>query len=272
MLQLQVCSAELPAPIEVSAPVLAVAELSGEMFFHWQLELLPRLGRIWARAVEQWPNLRLWHNGGDQPYVREALMRLGIAPDRLVGDAAHLQAELLLVPSHASWFGTPAQANLRWLKQFWLDAPPSPLSAPRHSLSWLGRWSAQRRPVLAESQWCSQITQAGGSLQPAGAVQHQLAWVQAGSTFLAPHGAAMAQLWAAPRGSRVIELVNPAYQPAYFASVIEACQLQHRRWQAAPTPLPLQEWLYEGPLAFPIDLRPGASEAADQLAALLADR
>jgi hypothetical protein len=32
---------------------------------------------------------------------------------------------------------------------------------------------------------------------------------------------------------------------------------------AAPTPFPLQELLYEGPLAFPIDLTPGLSPAAE---------
>ena len=39
----------------IDGPVLAVAELSGEMFFHWQLELLPRLGRVVAFALKPGP-------------------------------------------------------------------------------------------------------------------------------------------------------------------------------------------------------------------------
>ena len=80
----------------------------------------------------------------------------------------------------------------------------------------------------------------------------------------------MANLLAAAKGSKVIELVNPAYKPEYFRGVINRRGLQHRRLEAAATPLPLQEWLYEGPLVFPIDLRSGGSEAAEAIASLVA--
>ena len=94
-------------------------------------------------------------------------------------------------------------------------------------------------------------------------------FMAAASLVIAPHGAGMANLLAAQSGTTVLELVNPAYQPHYFQSLMQHRGLQHRRLNAAATPLPLQEWLYEGPLMCPIDLRPGASEAAEALAALL---
>lgn len=52
--QLEAAVKELPSPVQVKGPVLAVGELSGEMFFHWQLELLPRLGRVLAFALKRW--------------------------------------------------------------------------------------------------------------------------------------------------------------------------------------------------------------------------
>ena len=79
--QLEAACQELPAPLHVDGPVLAVAELSGEMFFHWQLELLPRLGRV--LAFPSGPT-RDRHNGGRAAYVRDGLQRLGIAPERLL--------------------------------------------------------------------------------------------------------------------------------------------------------------------------------------------
>ena len=88
---------ELPPPPRVQGPVLAVAELSGEMYFHWQLELLPRLGRAWKTALQHWPNLRLWHNGGDTPYVKESLARLGISPEQQLSASDQIQASILLV-------------------------------------------------------------------------------------------------------------------------------------------------------------------------------
>lgn len=253
---------DLPPAQQARGPVLAVTELSAELFFHWQLELLPRLGRCWQAALQQWPDLRLWHNGGSPAYVRQALTRLGIEPERLLPACDHLQAELLLVPGFSSHFGRPATANLAWLEQFW---GLEPLNDFAHDTLWLGRGDSQRRPALAERHWQGQLGCAGLSFD---SVRQQLEQVSTAGTLIAPHGAAMANLLAARPDTEVIELVNPAYAPTYFAPLIRRRQLRHRRLRAAATPLPLQEWLYEGPGLFPIDLRPGASEAAEALAAL----
>lgn len=258
--QLRAAARELPPPQRVEGPVLAVAELSGEMFFHWQLELLPRLGRVWSNALARWPNLRLWHNGGTFPYVQESLARLGIPPQRWVPPCDHLQASLLVVPSFASAFGRPAAANLNWLEHFWPLEPARP-----NARLWLGRAGAVRRAVLGEADQCQRL---GTCLLEQGPIPEQLAQVARASTVIAPHGAAMANLIAASPGTEVLELVNPAYQPAYFEDLLERRQLRHRRLEAAVTPLPLQEWFYEGPLTFPIDLRSGASAAAEALASL----
>ena len=258
--QLEVAGSELPAPLHVDGPVLAVAELSGEMFFHWQLELLPRLGRVLAFALERWPTLRIWHNGGGAPYVRDGLQRLGIAPEQLLPACDHLQAEQLLVPSFASAFGRPSAANLDWMEQCW---DPAPAAEPTRRPVWLARPGAVRRSVLGEQQLIQEF-QAQALNQAS--VSEQLAQLATASTVIAPHGAAMANLLAATPETTVLELVNPAYQPSYFDGLIQRRQLRHQRLEAAATPLPLQEWLYEGPLSFPIDLRPGASAAAEALA------
>lgn len=264
--QLTAAARDLPPPLQVEGPVLAVAELSGEMFFHWQLELLPRLGRVLAFAMEHWPDLKIWHNGGCAPYVQQGLARLGVAPEQLLPACDHLQAQQLLVPSFASAFGRPSAANLAWLERFWALTPPRRTQAgPGSSLLWLARRAAVRRPVLAEGDWlrCLRIP----VLQQE-AIETQLQQVAVASTLVAPHGAALANLLAAAPGSRVIELVNPAYQPSYFNDLMQRRRLQHQRFEAAPTPLPLQEWLYEGPLAFPIDLHPARSPAAEVLTSL----
>ena len=264
--QLQAAAADLPAPVHVEGPVLAIAELSGEMFFHWQLELLPRLGRVWQAAINQWPNLRLWHNGGHQAHVQQGLERLGITQDQLLPASDHLEATELLVPSFASAFGRPAAANLSWLEQFW-GLGPAGASSPAHGADsvWLTRPGAVRRAVPGEQHHAEAI---GAQPLSSGPVLAQLQQLASASQVIAPHGAAMANLLAANAGTRVLELVNPAYQPSYFDDLIRRRHLQHQRLEAAPTPLPLQEWLFEGPLAFPIDLRPGASPAGEVLASL----
>ncbi|WP_413404371.1 MULTISPECIES: glycosyltransferase family 61 protein [unclassified Synechococcus] len=255
---LDAAAKQSPPPLQVEGPVLAVAELSGEMYFHWQLELLPRLGRIWKAAIERWPKLRLWHNGGESPYVKESLTRLGIPSERLLPSDDHLQANTLLVPSFAAYFGRPSTANMKWLEQFWAVA-----EQPEQSSLWLGRAGAVRRAVLEETQHRQKN---GVDLMKQGSVLNQLHQVARSNRVIAPHGAAMANLIAASPGTEILELVNPAYQPTYFNDLIKHRRLLHHRLEAAPTPLPLQELLYEGPLSFPIDLRRGASPAAEALA------
>ena len=243
---------QLPAPHHQGGAVLAVAELSGELFFHWSLEVLPRLGRCWHQLLRTWPDLKLWHNGGAAPWVGEALTRLGIGPERVI-DAQrwpHLRADLLLVPGFLSAFGCPSQQNLAWLERFW--ASPD---QPRRSPLLLARPRALRRAVLG---------------LPAGLEPWPPGSVATADGILAPHGAAMANLIAARSGTSLLELVNPSYQPPYFDPLIQRRGLQHRRLHGATTPWPLQELLYEGPLAFPIDLRPGCSPAAEALQPWLA--
>ena len=137
------------------------------------------------------------------------------------------------------------------------------------SACWLGREGAARRPVLGEEPWKDQLQRIGLQARTQGPIIEQLAQVFSAGIVLAPHGAGMANLIAAAPGSTVYEFVNPGYQPDYFSRIFERQGLHHLRFQAAATPLPLQEWLYEGPIAFPIDLQPGCSEAAEVLSGLL---
>ena len=269
--QLKAAESELALPKQLEGPVLAIAELSGEMFFHWQMELLPRLGRCWTTALAQWPNLRLWHNGGNAAYVHEGLKRLGISTERLVGPANHLQAGTLIVPSFGSPFGHPSSANLQWLEQFWCKPKPDTSNQSTTSRNsqklWLGRPHAVRRSVLNETIWSKRLSI---PLLELGTIEHQLNQIHHSQTLIAPHGAAMTHLLNARKGSHVVEIVNPAYQPSYFDGLIARRGLAHRRYEAKATPLPLQEWFYEGPLSYPIDLREGCSEAADLLASRVA--
>jgi len=201
--QLQAMVADLGAPVNVDGPVLAIAELSDELFFHWQLELLPRLGRVWQTAIRHWPDLRLWHNGGEHPYVRQGLERLGIPANRLMPATEHLQASALLVPDFAGAFGRPAAANLTWLEQFWAVEPArNERPTPGNGTVWLGRPGAVRRAVPGEQRYAEGV---GAQLLRAGPVSSQLQHLTSAGRLIAPHGAAMA---ASLRGVGVLALTG----------------------------------------------------------------
>ena len=251
--------------------VLAVADLSAETYFHWQLETLPRLGRAWRQLHPQLPDLRLWHNGGSAPWVAEGLARLGLAPHQVLSADRYpaIQADWLFVPEFAP-FGQPPPANLQWLEHFWLESvaspaehlgmqslrPGEPGTKVESPQLWLPRGLTARRPVIHAPRWPELQLQMAS-------VQAQLQQIASAKTILAPHGAAMANLLAARPGSLVVELVNPSYNPPYYLSLLHYRSCRHLLLPAARTPFPLAEVLYESPLTYPIDLTPGSSPAAE---------
>ena len=250
------------SPLQIDGPVLAVADLSAELYYHGHLELLPRLGRAWQRLQPLLPKLRLWHNGGSAPWLQDALIHLGVPPERLICAQRHphLQASQLLVPSHPSPFGLPGERSLRWLRAFWRP-PAEPADkgakAPAPTRLLLSRPPSQRRPVLQHNAWL-QMLSARGFSEPdtAAPVARQLQALQTCEQVVTAHGGAMANLLLLPAGSEVLELANPAYAPPYFASLLASGGLRHRRLIGAPTPPVLQQLLYAGPLEWPIDLPP----------------
>jgi hypothetical protein len=254
----QLAHAQPGDALQLRGPVLAVADLSAELHYHAQLELLPRLGRAWQTLAPQIPELHLWHNGGNAPGLQEALARLGVPPERLLCAQRHpqLQAEQLLVPGFPCAFGAPGPASLQWLREFWADAiaalPANP--APRHRGLLLTRPLEQRRPLLQHKTWEQALQGQGFAQLSTGPVASQLQAVQNCEQVVAVHGGAMVNLLLAPTGAELVELANPAYTPPYFASVIASGGLRHQCRLGAATPRVLQDLLYAGPLEWPIDL------------------
>lgn len=250
--------ASLGEPRQLAGTVLAVADLSAELYFHWLLETLPRLGRSWqqlqASAAPTW----VWHNGTNQPRTREACQRLGIPAERILHAGTHpwIQADTLVVPPFSP-FGGGDPHQLAWLESFWAEPPPAGTPAPAPSRHYLPRGATNRRAVLKEPALIRQLQQDWPALQQQAnqaSCASQLAALRAAELVIAPHGGAMANLLAIPPGCELVELVNPAYTPPYFEALIRQRQARHRRVEGRPTPLPLQELLYEGPLSYPIEL------------------
>ena len=243
-------------PLQLQAPVLAVADLSAELHYHGLLELLPRLGRAWQALAPQLPGLHLWHNGGNSPWLQQALAQLGIPAERQLNahQHPHLQASQLLLPSFTSSFGAPGLTSLAWLRQFWRTPEAATSGQPRWLLS---RPLPQRRPLLQHQAWQQQLRGQGFTeAATAWPLARQLQALQQAEQVVAVHGGAMANLLLLPPGAEVIELANPAYAPPYFASLMASGQLRHRRLTGEPTPEVLQHLLYAGPLEWPVDLPP----------------
>jgi hypothetical protein len=256
-------------PLRLEGPVLAVAELSAEVYYHQLLELAPRLGLALERlAPEERPRLHLWHNAG-QPALLEAL---GL--DRLVPrhrwiaavDHPHLEAEELIIPDWIAPFGEPAPRAIDWLREQLL--PAAAIDAAGDSWLWLGRAPSLRRPVWGEPELLAAAAAAGVPLEPvdlqALSLADQATTLASARVVVAPHGSALANLAFCGEGTVVIELVQTRYRPPYFHAIAAHRRLRHRQLEQPQVAPPLySDLFFDAPIAEPIVLDP------DPLIALL---
>ncbi|MCX5968313.1 MAG: glycosyltransferase 61 family protein [Cyanobacteria bacterium] len=260
-------------PLVLEGTVLAVADLSAEIHYHWLLEQLPRLGMalesLDPRARAQ---LRIWHNGGNDPSRLAVLQQqLGIEPWQLI-DARrhpHIRAERLLVPPFAGRFGWPSGHAQAWLRGRFLPDPAAeeiaPV-APRRRL-WLNRRPSPRRPVWGEAALLEQLRLGGVELEAvdlAGMeLPQQAATLASAELVVAPHGGALASLVFAGKGTRVLELHQPRYAPPYFHGIVQhQALLLATSEQPAVTPPLYRELVFEGALCEPITLDAECTAAA----------
>ena len=262
---------ELPPPIKArwfDATVLAVADLSAEIYYHWLLENLPRIGL----ALESLSNdkdinsLLLWHNGGESKFVAEGLqVMLGLKPHRLI-DARqypYVSARRLLVPAFPSSFGNPSAAAQNWLRRFWLNSDltetvdNSNLSGNSNKRLWLSRGDQRRRAVWGELEALEKLQEFNIAAVDLGgiSVREQAQLLASAELVVAPHGAAMANLVFASKGTKVLEMHQPGYSPPYFHGIAKEQGLNfHSCEQPQRPPALFQDLLWEGPSSEPIHL------------------
>ena len=257
-------------PLTVDSTVLAVADLSAEIHYHWLLDSLPRLGLALARsgagADSGWPeHWHLWHNGGGSERVRRSLVDdLGIPPERLIDAHQHpdLKAKQLLIPPPLHPLGWPSRRARAWLRRRYLR--PEQRGHRRQGRGrrlWLVRGPSARRPLFGEAELLAHLEHQGLGLEPLVLeglpLAEQAAHIADAELLVLAHGAALAGLAFARPGTQVLELHQPRYAPPYGHALAGWGGLQLVRCLQPATPPDLySQLLFEAPICEPIVLDP----------------
>lgn len=259
-------------PLRLEGAVLAVADLSAEVHYHWLLDQLPRLGQAlaWWQRHRGGAPLTIWCNGGGpdaatsqlrRSVLEQLIAQLGLPqPTWLSAETAPcIQADQLLVPPFAHPFGEPGQATIHWLRQTFLPLAPAPLGGG--PVLWLGRGEGQRRRALGEAETLAVLQGRGVPITPvhlaALSLAEQAQLVATARLIVAPHGGALANLVFARPGTPVLELHAPDYAPPYWASIAAALALPLRRLACRQrVPELYRELVFGSALDAPILLEP----------------
>jgi len=222
----------LPTQEKINGTVAVLTGLSGHNYYHWMVDVLPRIALLQASGLDL--NQIDWFlvNSNCYPFQSATLEALGVPCQKIiVSDRhSHIQADQLVVPSFANALGWAAPWALAFLRQQFLSlVGRSTLSAPYPERIYISRAGANHRRVLNEEEVIEQ-------LKPYGFVSIQLeslSFVDQITLFanariiIAPHGGGLTNMMFCRTETTIIELVNPHYIRHYFLIISQQLQLKH---------------------------------------------
>jgi tetratricopeptide (TPR) repeat protein/capsular polysaccharide biosynthesis protein len=245
--------------IDGKAAILSV--LSGNVYFHWMVDLLPRI-EILRRAGISLDEID-WFvvNNYQSQFQKETLTALGIPPEKILASDRHphIQAEELIVPSFGSHLGWLQPWGLKFLRDVFLtpkvlsklpSKPSSKGGFPERI--YISREKAKYRRVLNEGEVQEILGQHGFvTVSPESmSLEEQIAMFAAAKIIIAPHGSGLTNIIFCQPGTKVIELISPHYLRYYYWGISQQLGLEHYYLPGeAFSCYPLRQLMYSSPLA-----------------------
>lgn len=215
-----------PYPLQTfSGTAGHAAHISGNNYFHWLFDVLPRVGLIRGSGLEA--DRYIFRGGRQQSYINETLDMMGI-PERqriFTHNHFHWKAQRLIVPSLASrytWSVYPQPVVYsKWAYDFVRDEFLSKHAldiCARSKRLYISRANANQRRLLNEDEILAKLVQLGFTSVDPGtlSVKEQIRLFASAETIVAPHGAGLANLAFCSPGTKVVELFSPVYTPVYY--------------------------------------------------------
>ncbi len=242
--------AGLKEPSPIAGSVAVLAGLSGHNYFHWMVDILPRLELLrqsgWADP--DW----LWINYSELTFQRETLEVLGISESRLLSADRWpcIQAEQLIAPAFAGHLGWPEPWALTWLRQQFLPlAASAPVRQPERL--YISRSRAHHRRLLNEAALLERLQALGFVAVELESMPlaEQIALFAQAQVIVAPHGGGLTNIIFCQPGTAVIELVAPNYIRPYYWVISHHLGLHHYYVKGEPSTCPpIHQLMYPSPL------------------------
>ncbi|PSF39492.1 capsular biosynthesis protein [Aphanothece hegewaldii CCALA 016] len=220
----------LPPLKSIQGTVVALTGLSGHMYYHWMMDILPRLNILqrsnWADEPVDWYLI----NTIEQDFQRETLTKLGIKSEQLLSSDQYpyIQATKLIIPSfpgHPHW-ATPESINfLR--NHFFNSSNTTSLTSPKRL--YISRSNANHRQIINEIE-VKQLLESMGFLTvfpEQYSLAEQVNMFQNAEIIVAPHGGGLTNLIFCRPGTKIIEFFSPNYIRTDYWVISVELELQH---------------------------------------------
>jgi len=216
------CRLTLPRCLSVDAAVAVIARQGQDNYYHWLVDVLPRLALVWSGDVV----VDRYAINAALPFQAETLRILGIPRERVISaqNAGQVKARTLVVPSLT---GHAAPWVCRFLRDKLMRGMPAPKGLP--SKLYLARGTRGRRRVTNERQLLDFLARDGFEVVDCGrmSVVEQINAFAAADIVIAPHGAALSNLVFCKPRTKVVEFFSPKYVNVCFWAIANQVGLQY---------------------------------------------
>ncbi|MBD1995959.1 DUF563 domain-containing protein [Leptolyngbya sp. FACHB-541] len=252
---------EFPPLEQIQGKVAVLSGLSGHVYFHWMVDVLPRLELLRQNGIT-WDEIDYFLvNSYQQPFQKETLTQLGIPLEKVLESDyhPHLEAEWLIVPSFAGHLGWAQTWAVNFLRREFLPQKSATISGTGHlnksfeypERLYISRSKARYRNVLNETEVIHLLEQYGFAVITLESLsfQQQIALFAAAKVIIAPHGSGLTNLIFCRSGTRIVELVSPHYIRHYYWVISQHLRLEHYYLPGEGFVCqPLRELMYQNPL------------------------
>ncbi|MGL4500085.1 MAG: glycosyltransferase family 61 protein, partial [Planktothrix sp.] len=229
--QHQIFSLEEFPPLEkISGSVAVLSGLSGNVYFHWMVDILPRFA-ILQQKQPDWQGID-WFliNSIKAPFQRETLQKLGIPEAKIIESDRHpyLQAKQLIIPSFTGSVGWVTPEVINFNRQLFAEEI-TPSNHPYPERIFIRRNQAKYRQVLNENDVITYLSEWGivpVELETLSVAEQARLFAHA-KVIIAPHGAGLTNLMFCRPETIVIELVSPHYIRHYYWVISQQLKLKH---------------------------------------------
>ena len=219
---------ELPPLKIINGRVAVLSGLSGNVYFHWMVDILPRF-EILRQNIDLDSIDFFLINSRQQKFQQETLEKLEIHPDKIIesDQISYLQASSLIVPSFPSPVGWTVPSTIQFLRNLFLAATLTQKQYPTRI--YISRNRARYRRVLNEPEVIDSLRRFGFSSieMETLSVQEQTDLFAQAEIIIAPHGAGLTNLIFCKPQTTVVELVSPHYVRHYYWVISQQLGLKH---------------------------------------------
>jgi capsular polysaccharide biosynthesis protein len=222
---------ELEKPEKLRGRAAVLATLGGRGYYHWMFDSLPRAAILRQAGIDFETVDRFVVNECVAPFQWLALEALGIPKSKLVqvNWHPHIQAEELIVPSHAGELSFMPRWACDFLRELLLPHAAATSGTSRPARLYIKRQHAAHRRVANEHEVGQFLEEFGFAIIDPAALPlpEQAALFSSASIVVAPHGAGLANLVFCRPGVKVIEILNPNAVNIMFWSLSSQMELDY---------------------------------------------